>query len=61
LSDEELAFWVQDAPDKAAYQKRLAIWLTHIGPFHAKKVADLLLISKQAKTRTPIKKIIPQN
>jgi len=48
LPEEELAAWVQDAPDKAAYQKRLTIWLTHTGPFHAQKVADLLQISKQA-------------
>jgi transposase len=48
LSDEELALWVQEAVDKPTYQKRLAIWLTHVGPFHAEKVADLLLVSKQA-------------
>lgn len=51
LSDEELASWVQGAPDKSAYQKRLSIWLTHVGPFHAQKVADLLRVSKQAVWR----------
>ena len=48
LSEEELAAWIEDAPDKAAYQKRLSIWLTHVGPFHAQKVAGLLRVSKQA-------------
>jgi hypothetical protein len=40
--------WVQDAPDKTAYQRRLAIWLTHAGPFPAHRVADLLRVSTQA-------------
>ncbi|MCG6552272.1 MAG: winged helix-turn-helix domain-containing protein [Candidatus Magnetominusculus sp. LBB02] len=48
LSDDELALWVQNAPDKLSYQKRLAIWLTHVGAFHAVKVSDLLRVSKQA-------------
>ena len=48
LTDEELAAWVQEASDKLAYQKRLAIWLTHSGQFHAQQVADLLQVSKQA-------------
>jgi transposase len=48
LDDEELAAWVQEASDKFSYQKRLAIWLTHTGSFHAQRVADLLQVSKQA-------------
>src|SRR3989339_1846202 len=43
-----MAIWVNDAPTKDAYRHRLAIWLTHIGPFHAQRVADLLQISVQA-------------
>jgi transposase len=31
-----------------AYKKRLAIWLTRRGPFHAHKVSELLQVSKQA-------------
>ena len=48
LSTEELALWVQQAPDREAYRRRLAIWLTHIGPFHAHQVATMLQVSKQA-------------
>lgn len=48
LSTEEMAIWVNDAPTKDAYRHRLAIWLTHIGPFHAQRVATLLQISVQA-------------
>jgi transposase len=48
FSPEELLAWVQEAGDKAAYQKRLAIWLTHAGPFHAGEVARYLGVSKQA-------------
>lgn len=48
LSTEELLAWVQDAEDKGSYQKRLAVWLTHVGPFHAETVARLLGVSKQA-------------
>jgi len=48
FSPEELVAWVQDAASKADYQKRLAIWLTHVGPFHAGTVAHYLGVSKQA-------------
>lgn len=44
----QLMAWVKDAPDKASYQRRLAIWLTHAGPFAAHRVADLLAVSTQA-------------
>jgi transposase len=40
--------WVQAASDKAALQRRLAIWLTHTGPFTAQRVAELLAVSTQA-------------
>jgi len=45
---EQLVAWVKEAPDKAAYQRRLAIWLTYAGPFAAHRVADLLAVSTQA-------------
>lgn len=48
MTDEELAAWVRDAPDAEALRKRLAIWMTHTGPFAAHRVADLLQVSKQA-------------
>jgi len=48
LSTEELLNWLREAPDRESYQKRLAIWLTHIGPFHAHEVANMLGVSKQA-------------
>ena len=48
LRDEDLAQWVREAPNQDAYKKRLAIWLTHRGPFHAHRVSDLLQVSKQA-------------
>jgi transposase len=48
LNDEELAKWVREAPSQDAYKKRLAIWLTRRGPFHAHRVSDLLQVSKQA-------------
>jgi transposase len=48
LNDDELAQWVREAPTLDAYKKRLAIWLTRRGPFHAHRVSDLLQVSKQA-------------
>lgn len=48
LSAEQLAAWMQEAPDKASYQRRLAIWLTHLGPHPAGVVALMLGVSKQA-------------
>jgi transposase len=48
LSEEEFLVWLREAPDREAYQKRLAIWLTKIGPFPAHEVARMLGISKQA-------------
>lgn len=48
FSPEELLAWVQEAGNRMDYQKRLAIWLTRAGPFHAADVARYLGISKQA-------------
>jgi len=45
---EQLVAWVKESPDKAAYQRRLAIWLTYAGPFAAHRVAELLAVSTQA-------------
>ena len=47
LSTEGLQTWVREAPDKASYQRRLAIWLTH-GQLAADQVAEFLRASKQA-------------
>lgn len=44
----QMKSWVQAAPDRAAQQRRLAIWMTHTGPFTAQRVAELLAISTQA-------------
>jgi len=48
LSTQEMAIWVNDAPTKETYRHRLAIWLTHIGPFYAQRVATLLQVSIQS-------------
>lgn len=48
LSAEELASWVREAASRDEYQRRLAVWLSHIGPFYAHQVADMLQVSKQA-------------
>jgi len=48
LSSEGLQVWVREAPDKSAYQRRLAIWLTAVGRFPAHRVAESLCVSKQA-------------
>jgi transposase len=50
LSEEELAVWVREAPSKDAYQKRLAVWLTHLR-HSAADVADFLQVSKPAVWR----------
>jgi len=48
LSTEDLQTWVREAPDKSSYQRRLAIWLTHVGRFAAHQVGEFLCASKQA-------------
>src|SRR5208337_3905875 len=48
LSTEALQVWVREAPDKGAYQRRLAIWLTDVCRLPAHRVAESLCVSKQA-------------
>jgi len=48
LSTEDLQVWVREAPDKSAYQRRLAIWLTGVCHLPAHRVAESLCVSKQA-------------
>jgi len=48
LSEEEFLVWIREAASREAYQKRLAVWLTKIGPFHADEVSKMLGVSKQA-------------
>lgn len=48
LSSEGLQSWVNEAHGREEHQRRLAVWLTHIGPFPAHQVATLLGVSKQA-------------
>ena len=48
LSIEKMFQWLQDAPDESSYKRRTAIWLTHTGKLHAKKVAETLGVSTQA-------------
>lgn len=48
FSGEQLRAWVREAPDKTSYQRRLAIWLTHLGPYAAHEVAAMLGVSRQA-------------
>jgi len=48
LPEKELEAWVRTARGQAEYQRRLAIWMTHAGPFPAHRVAYLLGVSKQA-------------
>lgn len=40
--------WLQEAPNEASHQRRMAIWLTHTGKLHAHKVAGILGVSTQA-------------
>lgn len=48
LATEELQAWVREAPDKASFQRRLAVWMTHVGRLPAHRVAEFLCASKQA-------------
>ena len=45
---EETLAWLKEAPTVEAYKKRLAVWLTYLGPFSAQEVANMLGVSKQA-------------
>ena len=48
LSEEEMLVWLREAPDRSSYQRRLAVWLTWTKVLHAKAVAQMLRVSKQA-------------
>ena len=48
FTTDQLMAWVKDSPDKDAYQRRLAIWITHSAKLSANRVADLLLVSVQS-------------
>ena len=48
LSPEEMAQWVREADRLDAFKKRLAVWMTLRGSFHAGRISDLLQISKQS-------------
>jgi transposase len=48
MSEKKLEAWVRGAHSREEYQKRLAIWMTYVGPFPAHQVARLLVVSKQA-------------
>jgi len=48
LSVATMFQWMQDAPDESSYRRRMAIWLTHTGRLHARKVAEILSVSVQA-------------
>ncbi len=51
LSTEDLQVWARAAPDKASYQRRLAIWLTHVERLPAHRVAQSLCVSTPAVWR----------
>lgn len=48
FTTDQLLAWVREAPDKGAYQRRLAIWLTHSARLPAHRIAGLLVVSVQA-------------
>lgn len=48
FTTDELAVWVREASTRAAYQRRLAVWLTHLGSYPAWQVAEMLQVSRQA-------------
>jgi hypothetical protein len=48
LSEMELLDWVRQAEAHTDYQKRLAVWLTHLYQFPAHQIATILGVSIQA-------------
>jgi transposase len=48
LSEIELLEWVRQAEARSDYQKRLAVWLTHLYHFPAHQIATMLGVSTQA-------------
>lgn len=51
LSERELLEWVRAGKPRAAYQRRLAVWLTYLRHFPAHEVATLLGVSTPAVWR----------
>jgi len=51
LSELELLAWVRGAESRAACQRRLAVWITHLRHFPAREVATLLGVSTPAVWR----------
>lgn len=45
---DQLRAWMQEAPDRDSYRRRLAIWLTFLGPYPASQIAEILGVSTQA-------------
>jgi hypothetical protein len=54
LTAEQLRTWVKSAPDKAAHERRMAVWLTQEGPFslgnHPKAAIDYHLKTGHRET-----------
>lgn len=48
MSVEGMMVWVREAPTREDYKRRLAIWLTQVGPYHARQVAEMLQVSVQS-------------
>lgn len=56
LSEEEFWAWIREEASREAFKKRLAIWLTKIGLFHADRLswsidAGCLLVDKRIQQR----------
>jgi transposase len=45
LDEIELLNWMRDAEGADECRKRLCVWLTHFGRFHAEEVAEMLGVS----------------
>jgi len=48
LSEKDLQAWVRQAQSCEEYKRRATIWMTVAGPFPAHRIANLLVVSKQA-------------
>ncbi len=47
MTKYQMQEWLREAPDKAAFQRRQAIWLTSVEQLHAYRVAGMLGVSTQ--------------
>jgi len=45
LTTEQMQHWLNQAPDKASYQRRLAIWMTCTKRLHAHEIAQMTGVS----------------